>query len=437
MSVLYTDINIECCAWLGSRVEDGSLPPGDVLLADVRDLTREHLIGYRHIHLFAGIGGFPLALAWADWPLELSVLTGGFPCPDISVAGKGAGLGTRENPTERSGLFWEIPRVLNELGDDRPAVCICENVGALSSRGLDTVAAALGEAGYVVPDAYRVGAWAFGCPHERERWWVVGWRDDPAQPNANSVRGIVAQASRCDGAGGLAAKSGAQGCTQLHPDRIGLRAIWQRGAGAEPDKPVPQVFADAAGARLGEGCGVDRDQEGARSGRNQSEAGNQSGRAPLQPHTDNGQGRSDEPEPGPQERAAAGWRDPVDGPWRRVRDEWQYAGPPVLVYSAGAGRGQRHAPAEPSEARFTPRRPDPTLERGWPVPVLPGFNQHDWEFPRLHQRGVGDAVHGLPGRLADSLNRCGVMALGNAIVPQVAAAIARGIVIATHNGVHA
>lgn len=101
MNALYTDINIECCAWLGSRVEDGSLPPGDVLLADVRDLRAEHLDGYDAVHLFADIGGFPLGLAWAGWPVGVRVLTGGFPCQDISAAGKGAGLGTADEPTTR------------------------------------------------------------------------------------------------------------------------------------------------------------------------------------------------------------------------------------------------------------------------------------------------------------------------------------------------
>lgn len=166
MNALYTDINVECCAWLGSRVEDGSLPPGAVLLADVRDLRGEHLDGYDAVHLFAGIGGFALGLAWAGWPVGVRVLTGGFPCQDISAAGKGAGLGTADDPTARSGMFWELRRLTAESAFD---VCILENVGALSRRGLDTVAAAMGEAGYVVPDAYRVGAWAVGAPHERER----------------------------------------------------------------------------------------------------------------------------------------------------------------------------------------------------------------------------------------------------------------------------
>jgi hypothetical protein len=316
-------------------VEDGSLPPGDVLMGDIRRLTGEHVRGYSAVHLFAGIGGFPLALAWAGWPDSVKVLTAGFPCPDISSAGKGAGLGTRENPTERSGLFWELIRVA-ELFD--AGVLFVENVGALSRRGLDVVAAAMGDAGYFVPDAYRVGAWALGAPHKRERWWIVGYRSKPTRAITDAVR--------------RAAQHAPEG--------------W-------------------------------------------------------------GHGRINESERRSQGRTAAGWQQPVSGPWRRERNEWLYDGPPVFVYRHGAGCEERDAAALAGGARFDPRRPDPTPERGWPVPVLAGHVQHEWEFDRIHQRGVGSAVHGISGPLADALNKCGIMACGNAIVPQVAAAIAKGV----------
>ena len=62
---LYTDIEPFCCAVLASRVADGSLPDGDVVMADIHDLGAANLAGYAHIHLFCGIGGMPLGLAWA------------------------------------------------------------------------------------------------------------------------------------------------------------------------------------------------------------------------------------------------------------------------------------------------------------------------------------------------------------------------------------
>jgi DNA (cytosine-5)-methyltransferase 1 len=59
-----------------------------------------------------------------DW-----IISGGFPCQDISVAGKGAGL-----DGDRSGLWFEYARLISEV---RPRFAIMENVGALTVRGLD------------------------------------------------------------------------------------------------------------------------------------------------------------------------------------------------------------------------------------------------------------------------------------------------------------
>lgn len=169
---LYTDIDPFCCAVLRARVADGGLPPGDVLEADIRTIDADTIMRYTQIHLFAGIGGSPLGFKWAGWPDEWSLVTGGFPCQDISSAGKGAGL-----DGARSSLFWEAVRVIDIR---KPSWALIENVGALSSRGLDRVAGALGEVGYHV-HAFRMGAWAVGAPHPRERWWFVAHADSIGQ----------------------------------------------------------------------------------------------------------------------------------------------------------------------------------------------------------------------------------------------------------------
>lgn len=95
--------------------------------------------------------------------IAADVITGGFPCQDISTAGKGAGLAG-----ERSGLWSEIARLVGEL---RPQFVIVENVSALLGRGLGTVLGDLAEIGYdaewhCIPACY-IGAW-----HERERVWI-------------------------------------------------------------------------------------------------------------------------------------------------------------------------------------------------------------------------------------------------------------------------
>jgi DNA (cytosine-5)-methyltransferase 1 len=97
--------------------------------------------------------------------LTPNVVCGGFPCQDISTAGKGAGL-----DGARSGLWSEMLRIVKEV---RPRWVVAENVPALRGRGADRVLADLEGAGYAVRPVV-VGAWAVGGNHQRERVWVVG-----------------------------------------------------------------------------------------------------------------------------------------------------------------------------------------------------------------------------------------------------------------------
>ncbi len=97
-----------------------------------------------------------------DWSVDL--VCGGFPCQDISIAGKGAGLAG-----ERSGLWYEFARI---LGDIRPRWAIIENVPALTSRGLDAVLCDLASLGFDA-EWHVIPASAVGAPHRRERIWIV------------------------------------------------------------------------------------------------------------------------------------------------------------------------------------------------------------------------------------------------------------------------
>lgn len=159
------------------------------------------------LDLFSGIGGFSLGLErtggfetvafceieefprnvikkhWPDVPCYRDVreltaerlaadgiavdgICGGFPCQDISVAGKGGGLAG-----ERSGLFFEVARLISEL---RPRFVILENVGALLCRGLDAVLGTLAQIGY---DAiwHCIPASHVGLPHRRDRVWIIAY----------------------------------------------------------------------------------------------------------------------------------------------------------------------------------------------------------------------------------------------------------------------
>src|SRR5262245_27648851 len=94
----------------------------------------------------------------------VDVICGGFPCQDISVAGKGAGIGG-----ERSGLWSEYARIIGEV---RPRYVIVENVAALLGRGLERVLGDLAALGFDA-EWHCIPASAVGAPHRRDRVWIV------------------------------------------------------------------------------------------------------------------------------------------------------------------------------------------------------------------------------------------------------------------------
>ena len=124
--------------------------PNATIFGDITEVTGEQLIN-------------------AGFTPHDGIITGGFPCQDLSVAGKRAGLAGK-----RSGLFWEICRLLDETGAQN---FILENVpGLLSSNNGRDMAAVL-EA--LVKRGYRVGwrvldAQYFGVPQRRRRVFIVG-----------------------------------------------------------------------------------------------------------------------------------------------------------------------------------------------------------------------------------------------------------------------
>jgi DNA (cytosine-5)-methyltransferase 1 len=96
----------------------------------------------------------------------VDAIIGGFPCQDLSYAGKGAGI-----HAARSGLWWEYHRIINEL---RPRIAVMENVPGLFTRGLSEVLGSLSEIGFDaewrVVSAASQGAW-----HQRDRVFIVAY----------------------------------------------------------------------------------------------------------------------------------------------------------------------------------------------------------------------------------------------------------------------
>ena len=103
------------------------------------------------------------------WRGRVDVVSGGFPCQDISAAGRGEGI-----TGERSGLWMEMARIIGEV---RPRFAFVENSPMLTTRGLGTCLGDLASLGYHARWGV-VGAIHAGAPHKRERIWILAYTPD-------------------------------------------------------------------------------------------------------------------------------------------------------------------------------------------------------------------------------------------------------------------
>lgn len=181
----------------------------------------------RVLDLFSGIGGFSLGLErtggfrtvqfveigryqqqvlqkrWPGVPIHddirtfradpvgFDVVCGGFPCQDISIAGKGQGISGSQ-----SGLWKEMHRIIDEA---RPQWVVAENVPSLRSRGLDQVLGSLSEIGYDA-EWHCVPAAAVGARHRRDRIWILAYPNDAGrgeQRRTGPVWSEISPAQRC------------------------------------------------------------------------------------------------------------------------------------------------------------------------------------------------------------------------------------------------
>lgn len=347
--------------------------------------------------LFSGIGGFDLAAEWMGWrtawfseiePYAASILAkhwpdtpnhgditkirgaqvepvdllvGGFPCQDISLAGKGAGI-----EGERSGLWSHYARLIDEL---RPRWVVAENVSALKNRGLYRVLQDLHALGYDA-EWHCIPASAVGAPHQRDRIWIV------AYPHADDA--------------GLEGRDG----TFAHER-----------AGERPARPMGSQESSAVADAKSDGRGEERQNtERGSSSRGQTERdhrrGSARGRAvaPAVPDThselEHQRQRGSRTQGG---RASSSTRsvDPLDedlraGVSRRAHGR-------RAAHDADSGR---HRSQEEEEVRS-----------GWLGPLSPSW----WEA----EPDVGRVVDGLSTRLDRAIHRGRLKCLGNALVPLI------------------
>jgi DNA (cytosine-5)-methyltransferase 1 len=161
-TVCAVEVNAYCCRRLMQRQNEGHLPPFPI---------------WDDVCTFDG----------RPWRGVVDVVSGGFPCQDISAAGKGDGI-----EGARSGLWTEMARIIGEV---RPRFAFVENSPILTSRGLGTVLGDLASLGFDAEWGV-LGAADVGAPHQRDRIWVVAHAE---RAERGQERGACRGLARADG----------------------------------------------------------------------------------------------------------------------------------------------------------------------------------------------------------------------------------------------
>lgn len=188
--IMYCEIEKYCQGIILSRMDDGTLPFAPIW-NDVTTLDGKKLRGL------------------------VDIIYGGFPCQDLSVAGKGAGLAGK-----RSGLFTEIIRLAQESSS---AFIFLENVPAIRTRGSLQVQEALASIGYDTRWC-TLSAAEVGAKHKRERWFCLAKRRDVSNTNSADLWKQSDRLSKCEGA----AISGYNGKKEYLANTSGERLERQR-----------------------------------------------------------------------------------------------------------------------------------------------------------------------------------------------------------------
>ena len=197
-----------------ARQNDGLLPPFPIW-DDVRTFDGRH------------------------WRGVVDVVSGGFPCQDISAAGKGAGI-----TGERSGLWVEMARIIGEV---RPRFAFVENSPMLTIRGLGVVLGDLAALGYDARWGV-LGAADVGAPHPRERIWIVAHAKGTSMSAMQAKDSAILQEWRKRELGRTNCST--DGCYKWVPEPILARVVDGMAARVERTKAigngqVPQCAAEA------------------------------------------------------------------------------------------------------------------------------------------------------------------------------------------------
>lgn len=251
-----------CSGYGGLDAAVQAVIPSDLAWVADPDLGAAKILTHHHPHV-PNLGDIT-TVDWATVP-AVDILTAGFPCQDISNAGKRAGIeGTR------SGIWTHVVAAVGVL---RPRFAVFENVGALVVRGLDTVLADLAEIGFDA-EWSSVRASDAGAPHRRERIFILAWSADAPGPGLEAGwegrPGGGADADpahlghqRPGGARVGGPGSAHRGHSAAYSEGVGHGHTWQEG--------IPRVPAAAVTGDPGRADAVATDPDGAGHPRLQQE----------------------------------------------------------------------------------------------------------------------------------------------------------------------
>lgn len=188
----YNDLDPVACEWIRELIHDRLIPEGVVDERSITQIPATDVTGFRRIHFFAGISGWPFALDLAGWPQSEEIWTGSCPCPPFSSAGKKkrcpecGGKSVIPCP-RRTGHFicvacehaWHAdgrhlwPEFWRLIAERRPPVVIGEQVAGKDAQlwyaGVRLTLEAIG---------YRVGAADLCAAGVGQTQWEIVWYED-------------------------------------------------------------------------------------------------------------------------------------------------------------------------------------------------------------------------------------------------------------------
>lgn len=223
-TVCYVENNAYCQKVIQARIRDGCLDDAPI---------------WDDVKTFNG----------QPWAGRVDIIFGGFPCQDVSIAGKRAGI-----TGARSGLWKEFARIICEI---RPQYAFIENVPGLIAKGFDVLLCDLAEIGY---DARwtTLSAAEVGAPHKRERLWILAYAEGTRRPTrprkGQSRRQSKVADARCDGSepkriGGISTGTSREMQEQMGKQRFRVDTC---NSGQDVVNPAGKGLRDWAGETVGQ-----------------------------------------------------------------------------------------------------------------------------------------------------------------------------------------